>query len=78
VSAADDLLELAERVGAAERSALAAKWKDREGVESPLRSVSRSIEERRDLDRRTALDGGATSASSAAPQAGDATAVRAE
>jgi hypothetical protein len=74
VSAADDLLELAERVGAAERSALAAKWKDREGVESLLRSVNRSIEERRDLDRRTTRDGDPT----AAPPTGETVAVRAE
>ena len=92
VSAADDLLELVERVGAAERSALAAKWKDRDGVESLLRSAKRSIAERRDLDRG-AVDGSAptidradaahgdvagTSASPSVPLPSDAVAAGAE
>jgi hypothetical protein len=84
VSAAEDLLELAERIGAAERSALAAKWKDREGVESLLRSVERSLAERRDLDRRTGEDvvrtGGTHDDVAGSPAAStpDAVAVRAE
>lgn len=73
MSAADDLLELVERVGAAERNALAAKWKDRDGVEKLISSVTRSIDERRDLDRRTA-DGRAASTSDDV----DDVAVRAE
>jgi hypothetical protein len=49
----DDLLELVDRIGAAEREVLASKWKDRGDVETMVRSVRRKIEQRRDVERRT-------------------------
>lgn len=53
MSAVDDLTELVERAGAAERAALASKWKDRDDVEAMRRKVQRSIDEQRDLERRS-------------------------
>lgn len=47
MSAIDDLAELVERAGAAERAALAAKWKNRADVEDLIRRVRRAIEENR-------------------------------
>src|SRR3954468_23251091 len=61
MSAVDDLTELVERAGAAERAALASKWKERSDVEALQRRVRRAIDEQRDLERRaspgTALTG---------------------
>lgn len=54
MSAVDDLTELVERAGAAERAALASKWKERPDVEGMRRKVQRAIEEQRDLERRSA------------------------
>ena len=53
MSAIDDLTELVERVGAAERAALASKWKERGDVEALSRKVRRAIDEQRDLERRS-------------------------
>ena len=53
MSAVDDLSELVERVAAAERAALASKWKQRPDVEALSRKVRRSIDEQRDLERRS-------------------------
>jgi hypothetical protein len=53
MSAVDDLTELVERAGAAERAALASKWKKRADVEALSRKVRRAIDEQRDLERRS-------------------------
>lgn len=53
MSAVDDLVELVERAGAAERAALASKWKDRGDVEDMIRLVQRRIDEQRDVEQRT-------------------------
>ncbi|MEK6439210.1 hypothetical protein [Pseudonocardia sp. T1-2H] len=53
MSAVDDLTELVERAGAAERAALASKWKERADVEALSRKVRRAIDEQRDLERRS-------------------------
>ncbi|MHA6796418.1 hypothetical protein ACVGVM_23325 [Pseudonocardia bannensis] len=53
MSAVDDLTELVERVGAAERAALASKWKERPDVEALRRKVQRAVDEQRDLERRS-------------------------
>src|SRR4051794_6818646 len=53
MSAVDDLTELVERAGAAERAALASKWKERSDVEALQRRVGRAIEEQRGLERRS-------------------------
>jgi hypothetical protein len=52
MSAIDDLTELVERAGAAERAALASKWKERSDVEALQRKVRHAIDEQRDLERR--------------------------
>ena len=52
MSAIDDLMELVERAGAAERAALASKWKERSDVEALQRKVRHAIDEQRDLERR--------------------------
>jgi hypothetical protein len=61
MSAVEDLTELVERAGAAERAALASKWKERSDVEALQRKVGHAIDEQRDLERRastgTALTG---------------------
>ncbi len=53
MSAIDDLTELVERAGAAERAALASKWKERSDVEALQRKVRHAIDDQRDLERRT-------------------------
>jgi len=61
MSAIDELTELVERAGAAERAALASKWKERSDVEALQRRVQHAIHDQRDLERRastgTALTG---------------------
>ncbi|WP_433784711.1 hypothetical protein ACQPX6_00555 [Actinomycetospora sp. CA-101289] len=61
MSAVDDLTELVERAGAAERAALASKWKERGDVEALQRRVRHALDDQRDLERRaspgTALTG---------------------
>src|SRR3954452_2649923 len=61
MSAIEDLTELVERAGAAERAALASKWKERSDVEALQRKVRHAIDDERDLERRasagTALTG---------------------
>jgi hypothetical protein len=52
MSAIDDLTELVERAGAAERAALASKWKERSDVEVLRRKVRHAIDEQRDTERR--------------------------
>lgn len=47
MAAIDDLTELVERAAAAERSALAAKWKDRADVAGTVRRVRKAAEEQR-------------------------------
>jgi hypothetical protein len=56
VTAVEDLTELVERAGAAERAALASKWKERPDVEALRRKVERGIEDQRAQERRS--DGG--------------------
>ena len=46
--AIDDLTELVERAAAAERIALASKWKDRPDVEKMVRRVRKTAAEQRD------------------------------
>ncbi|MDT7671384.1 MAG: hypothetical protein QOC74_4167, partial [Pseudonocardiales bacterium] len=53
MSAVDDLTELVECAAAAERAALASKWKERSDVEALSQRVRRSIDEHRDLERRS-------------------------
>jgi hypothetical protein len=53
MSAVDDLTELVECVGAAERAALASKWKQRSDVEALRRQVQRTLDEKRNLERRS-------------------------
>jgi hypothetical protein len=53
MSAVDDLTELVQRVAAAERAALASKWKDRGDVEGLRRTVRRAIDEQRDVEQRS-------------------------
>jgi len=53
MSAVDDLTELVECVGAAERAALASKWKQRSDVEALRRQVQRTLDEQRNLERRS-------------------------
>ena len=52
MAAVDDLTELVERAAAAERAALASKWKDRSDVESVSRRVRRAIIDQTDELRR--------------------------
>jgi hypothetical protein len=52
MSAVDDLTELVERAGAAERAALASKWKERGDVAALQRGVRRALDDQRDLERR--------------------------
>ncbi|GAA4916550.1 hypothetical protein EV188_104507 [Actinomycetospora succinea] len=58
VSAVDDLTELVERAGAAEREALASKWKDRGDVENLRRHVRRALDDQRAAERREPLGPG--------------------
>ncbi|MFC5138904.1 hypothetical protein ACFPK1_11730 [Actinomycetospora rhizophila] len=58
MSAVDDLAELVERAGAAEREALASKWKDRADVEALRRHVRRVLDEQRAAERREPLGSG--------------------
>jgi hypothetical protein len=51
VSAVDDLTELVERAGAAERAALASRWKERADVEVLRRRVQEAINEQRELEQ---------------------------
>jgi hypothetical protein len=53
MSAVDDLTELVERAGAAERAALASKWKERDDVEALRQKVQQAIDEQRQLERRS-------------------------
>jgi DNA-binding LacI/PurR family transcriptional regulator len=53
MSAVDELTELVERAAAAERAALASKWKERADVEALCRRVRRAIAEQRDVERRS-------------------------
>jgi uncharacterized membrane protein (DUF485 family) len=52
MSAVDDLTELVQRAGTAERAALASKWKERSDVETLRRKVQGTLDEQRDLERR--------------------------
>src|SRR3954453_6042010 len=56
MSATEDLTELVERAGAAERAALASKWKERSDVEALQRKVRHAIDNQRDLERRASTD----------------------
>ncbi|MEJ2889607.1 hypothetical protein [Actinomycetospora aeridis] len=58
MSAVDDLTELVERAGAAEREALASKWKDRDDVERLRRHVRRVLDDERAAERREPLGHG--------------------
>lgn len=60
MSAVDDLVELVERAGAAERAALASMWKDRDDVEAMVRFVQRRLDEQRDVEQRTGRVAGLT------------------
>jgi hypothetical protein len=51
MSAVDDLTELVERAGAAERAALASRWKERDDVAALRRRVEGVIREQRELER---------------------------
>jgi hypothetical protein len=53
MAAVDDLTELVERAAAAERAALASKWKDRADVEAVSRRVRRAIVDQTDELRRS-------------------------
>ncbi|MCE0767375.1 hypothetical protein LWC35_31390 [Pseudonocardia kujensis] len=53
MSAVDDLSELVERAGAAERAALASKWKDRPEVDALRQKVRRAVDENLAAERRT-------------------------
>jgi hypothetical protein len=53
MSAVEELTELVERAGAAERAALASRWKERSDVEALKRKVQQAIDEQRGLERRT-------------------------
>src|SRR4051794_2413439 len=54
MAAVDDLTELVEKAAAAERTALASKWKEREDVEKMVRNVRKNAEHQRaDLDQQT-------------------------
>ncbi|WP_395728790.1 hypothetical protein [Nakamurella sp.] len=57
MAAIDDLTELVERAAAAEKSALAAKWKDRGDVAATVRRVRKAAEDQREAIR---LDGRGT------------------
>src|SRR5690348_5541249 len=57
MSAVDDLSELVERAGAAERAALASKWKDRPDVDALRRKVRRVLDEHRAAERRSGGNG---------------------
>ncbi|HEY0815199.1 MAG TPA: hypothetical protein VGE11_18165 [Pseudonocardia sp.] len=58
MAAVDDLSELVERASAAERAALAAKWKGRSDVDALRRRVRRVIDEQRDVERRSTSPAG--------------------
>jgi hypothetical protein len=45
MSAVDDLTELVERAAAAERAALASKWRERRDVEALCRKARRALDE---------------------------------
>jgi hypothetical protein len=51
MSAVDDLTELVERAGAAERAALASRWKERADVEALRRRVQDAITEQHELEQ---------------------------
>src|SRR6185295_15720923 len=51
MAAIDDLTELVERAGAAEKSALASKWKDEPDVQSLIRRARAAAEEQRQAVR---------------------------
>ena len=54
MAAVDDLTELVEKAAAAERTALASKWKERADVEKMVRNVRKSAEtQRTDLAAQT-------------------------
>ena len=52
MAAVDDLTELVERAAAAEKSALASKWKDEADVQGLIRRTRRSAEEQRQEDKQ--------------------------
>lgn len=58
MSAADDLTELVERAAAAERAALAAKWKPRADIDAVRRRVRLAVDEQRDVERRSTMPAG--------------------
>lgn len=53
MSAVDDLTELVERASAAERAALASKWKGRDDVAAMRRKVQRYLDQQRALELRS-------------------------
>lgn len=57
MSAVDDLSELVERAGAAERAALASKWKDRPEVDALRQKVQRAVDENLAAERRSDSSG---------------------
>jgi uncharacterized integral membrane protein len=54
MSAVDDLTELVERAAAAERAALASKWRERRDVEALCRKARRALDEQWVLERGSA------------------------
>ena len=60
MSAVEDLTELVERAGAAERAALASKWKERSDVEALQRTVRHAIDDQREVERRASTGTGPT------------------
>lgn len=60
MSAVENLTELVERAAAAERAALASKWKERSDVEALRHKVARAIEEQRDGERHSTEGAGPT------------------
>src|SRR4051794_41296082 len=68
MSAVDDLSELVERAGAAERAALASKWKDRPDVDALRRRVRRVLDEHPEAEGRAG--GGRPGPRRAAPRGG--------
>ncbi|MHC1559022.1 hypothetical protein ACR9E3_08695 [Actinomycetospora sp. C-140] len=74
MSAVEDLSELVERASAAERAALASKWKERDDVDALRRHVQRLIDDQREADRLAPATEGPTDP----PAEGYAAAARAE
>ena len=55
LSAVDDLTELVERAGAAERAALASRWKERADVDALRRRVHTAIREQHELEQTSTV-----------------------